>query len=102
MRADIHQIKSDLKACKIKEIFSQELGWDTLPEAPPETFYQGQKYVFAPTAQKKGFKIYQYTFEGRIPQEQILKQIDRPLNEFAAEHLTVYIYAIRIPLKPPR
>jgi hypothetical protein len=53
MRADIHQIKSDLKACKIKEIFSQELGWDTLPEAPPETFYQGQKYVFAPTAQKR-------------------------------------------------
>jgi len=56
MRADIHQIKSDLKACKIKEIFSQELGWDTLPKAPPETFYQGQKYVFTPIAQKKVLK----------------------------------------------
>src|SRR5260370_22186227 len=91
MRADTQQIKRALKAGKIEELFKEELGWNKLPEAPPEIPYKGQVYVFKPLAQKAGFKIYQHIFHGRIPEDWFLYQLDKGLHNFAAEHLTIFV-----------
>jgi len=88
MGPDTQQIKRNLKAFKIREIFKEILGWDKLPEEPPPL-----PYKFTPVAQKAGFKIYQHTFAGHIPQERVLVQIDGPLKDYAQEHLTIFVDA---------
>ncbi len=93
MRADTQQIKQLLKEYNFPEIFREELGWSPLPEKPIGSPYNNQKNAFTPLAQKVGFKVYQYTFSTRIPDEQTLKQIDRPLVNYAAEHLTIFVDA---------
>src|SRR5438067_3506026 len=90
MRADIQQIKCNLKAFKIEEIFKEELGWNHLREAP---IVIDNKYTFTPVAEKAGFKIYQHTFAGRIPEAQDLKPLGLKLNDFAAAHLTIFVDA---------
>jgi DNA modification methylase len=87
MRADIQQIKRDLKAFRIEEIFKEELGWDHLREAPSVI---ADHYRFTPVAEKAGFKIYQHIFEGRIPEAQVLKSLGLKLNNLAAAHLTIF------------
>lgn len=93
MRADTQQIKRALKSGKFETLFKEELGWNKLQEAPPEVSYKGQTYAFKPLAQKAGFKIYQHVFHGFIPEDRILYQIDKGLNNFAAEHLTIFVDA---------
>src|SRR5216110_2211575 len=95
MRADTQQIKRDLKAGKIDELFREELGWDKRPEAPLEISYKGQIYVFKLLAQKAGFKIYEHIFYGRIPENQFLYQLDKGMNSYATEHLTIFVDANR-------
>src|SRR5436305_978194 len=91
MRANIQQIKRLLKTCNFVEIFREELGWSPLGETPPVGIDKGQQYTFTPLAHKAGFKIYLYTFQTQIPDEQTLKQIDKLVNVYAAEHLTIFI-----------
>ena len=93
MRANIQQIKRLLKTCNFVEIFREELGWSPLGETPPVGIDKGQQYTFTPLAHKAGFKIYLYTFQTQIPDEQTLKQIDRLVNVYAAEHLTIFVDA---------
>src|SRR5689334_19005016 len=95
MKADLQKIKRDLKAGKFDDIFKQELGWDNLQDAPVEVSYKGQKYLFTSLTQKRGFKIYLHIFPDRIPEEQLLKQLDKGLNDFAAAHLTIFVDAKR-------
>ena len=80
MKADIQQIKRALKAGKIEELFKEELGWNKLPEAAPEIPYKGQTYVFKSLVQKAGFKIYQHTFHGHIPEDRFLYQLDKGID----------------------
>src|SRR5438046_1065030 len=93
MRANLQQIKRDLKACKFTNIFKQELGWDNPPAASHTFPYRDQEYTFPIVADKKGFVIYQYTFQGRIPEAQFLIQLDKQLEYFAASHLTIFVDA---------
>src|SRR5690348_12877850 len=95
MRANTQQIKRALKAGKFEELFKEELGWDKLPEMPPPIPYKGQVYTFKPLAEKAGFKIYQYIFPGRIPEDRFLYQLHKQLDSYAAEHLTIFIDAKR-------
>jgi len=95
MKADRQKIKRNLKLCEFTKIFTQELGWDNLREAPITITYKHQDYKFIPLAHKKKFKIYLHTFSGRIPEAQILKQLDLLLNSSAAAHLTIFVDAQR-------
>src|SRR5579875_2634012 len=95
MRPDIQQIKRDLKAFRIEEIFKEELGWDHRKEGPTTIAYKNQAYTFTFVAQKAGFKIYQHIFAERIPEERVLVQIDGLLKEYAHEHLTIFVDARR-------
>lgn len=92
MRADIPQIKRDLRECKFKDIFNG-IGWDNPPDASQKIPYQGQEYNFISIAQKRGFKIYQHTFEESIPERQRLIELHRELNHYAAAHLTIFVDA---------
>jgi hypothetical protein len=93
MRANLQQIKRDLKACKFTDIFKKELGWDNPPAASHTIPYKGQDYTFPIVADKKGFVIYQHTFQGGIPEAQFLIQLDKQLEYFAASHLTIFVGA---------
>ena len=94
MRADIQDIKRTLKVFDFQKIFNTGLGWDNPPrESGRSGNYQGQPYVYTLIAQKKGFRIYQCEFQARIPNEQALKQIDRPQDTRAEEHLTIFVDA---------
>src|SRR5579875_1354007 len=95
MRPDIQQIKRDLKAFRIEEIFKEELGWAHRKEGPTTIAYKNQAYTFTFVAQKAGFKIYQHIFAERIPEERVLVQIDGLLKEYAHEHLTIFVDARR-------
>jgi hypothetical protein len=75
MRADIQQIKRNLRAFEIEEIFKEELGWNHLREKPVVIAYKNQDHAFFPVAEKAGFKIYQHTFLGRIPEARDLKRV---------------------------
>ncbi len=93
MKADLQKIKRYLKVCKFTEIFKQELGWDNPLDAPHNITYQEQKYLFVPIAQKRGFGIYLHTFQGRIPEERILRKLDKELSYKMASHLTIFVDA---------
>src|SRR3989442_2414858 len=93
MRVDTQQIKRFLKEFNFLRIFDEGLGWNRPREAPPAVTYKSQQYTFTPVAEKAGFRIYQHTFQGRIPDEQTLKQIDKPLEAYAEEHLTIFVDA---------
>ena len=71
------------------------MGWDKRPEAPLKIPYKGQVYVFKLLAHKAGFKIYEHIFPGRIPENQLLYQLDKELNCYATEHLTIFVDANR-------
>jgi hypothetical protein len=93
MRADIQQIKRNLRAFEIEEIFKEELGWNHLPEKAVVISYKNQDYTFFPVAEKAGFKIYQHTFTGRIPQARDLKPLSQKLKDYATAHLAIFVDA---------
>lgn len=93
MKADLQKIKRYLKTCQFTQIFNQELGWDNPLDAPYKIPFEGQVYTFIPIAQKRGFGIYLHTFQGRIPEERVLKQLDRDLSFKMASHLTIFVDA---------
>jgi hypothetical protein len=93
MRADIQQIKRNLRAFEIEEIFKEELGWNHLREKPVVIAYKNQDHAFFPVAEKAGFKIYQHTFLGRIPEARDLKPLSQKLKDYATAHLAIFVDA---------
>jgi len=89
--ANIGQIKTNLKAGHFGAIFQEELGWNRLQrEAPPAIPLHGQNCSIAPLAEKGSFKVYLCTFASDLPAERILKQLDRELDIYAEEHMTIF------------
>jgi hypothetical protein len=78
MRANIREMKRLLKTGEIAKIFKQELGWDNPPDGHVDVPFRGQTYTFNSIADKLGFRVYLYTFQGRIPPDrQFLISLDR-------------------------
>lgn len=95
MRANIREIKRLLKTGDIARIFRHELGWNNPPNEYENIPFRGQLYTFTSIADKLGFRIYLYTFEGRIPDRQFLIALDREVVFRAAAHLTIFMDAKR-------
>jgi Eco57I restriction-modification methylase len=92
VKADLQQIKAHLKVFAFKTLFYEELGWDRLRESHLKLAYSEHLYTFIPLAEKEGFKVYLCTPENEcIPNDQILKQVDKLIEPYAWEHLTIYV-----------
>ena len=92
MSPDKQRIQQYLKASDFTTLFREELGWDTLKEAPLAIPVDGQIYTLHPLVEKRGFKVYlcSPTAQGQIPASAGMRQIERELMKHAYEHLVVY------------
>lgn len=94
MGPNIQQIKQWLKEFEFLEFFKEELGWNSLTKERPLVLpHKEQTHIFKPLAHKEKFKIFLYTFQENIPDGKILTQIDRLLDHYAKEHLTIFVDA---------
>ena len=93
-KVDSQQIKRYLETGDLKKLFFEELGWNRLKEASLSIPYKGQEYIFDPLAEKGGFKTYTCTFtSGPVPDDRILKQLDRLLEPYAHEKIIIFLDA---------
>ncbi|GCF06471.1 Eco57I restriction-modification methylase domain-containing protein [Dictyobacter arantiisoli] len=91
-KVDIQQIKKQLEACNLKHLFFEELGWNRLKETALSIPYKGQDYIFEPLAEKGGFKTYTcMCTNGPIPEDKVLKQLDRLLEPYAHEKIIIFL-----------
>ena len=92
MSPDKQRIQQYLKASDFTTLFREELGWDTLKEAPLAIPVDGQIYTLHPLVEKRGFKVYlcSPTAQGQIPASAGMRQIERELMKHAYEHLIIY------------
>jgi Eco57I restriction-modification methylase len=97
MSPDKQRIQLYLKAYDFTTLFREELGWDTLKEAPLAIPVDGQIYTLHPLVEKRGFKVYlcSPTTQGQIPASAVMRQIEREMTKHAYEHLIIYTDAAR-------
>jgi hypothetical protein len=97
MSPDKGRVQHYLKAFDFSTLFREELGWDTLKEAPLALPVDGQLYTLYPLVQKRGFKVYlcSPTAEGQLPTSSVMRQIERELTKHAYEHLVIYTDAAK-------
>ncbi len=93
MSVNIQQIKLHLKAGRFRALFLEELGWNGRHESPITVSYQNHDYRFTFLAEKAGFKVYTHIFMAAIPEDRILKQLDRRLDPYAHAHMTIFVDA---------
>jgi len=92
MAADQRRIQHDLTTFNFKTLFIEELGWDTLREAPLVIHIDGYTYLLRPLVEKRGFKVYLCSpnEQGHVPDSTTMRQIERELTRYAYEHLIIY------------
>jgi hypothetical protein len=97
MSPDKQRIQQYLKAYDFTTLFREELGWDTLKEAPLAIPVDGQIYILHPLVEKRGFKVYlcSPTTQGQMPASAVMRQIEREMTKHAYEHLIIYTDAAR-------
>ena len=82
-RATIH-----LKAFDFAKLFIEELGWDRPSSRQPETVdAEGQQFVLAPLADKRGVRIFHCP---AIPERNTRQRIEREITKRAYEHLIIF------------
>ena len=82
-RATIH-----LKAFDFAKLFIEELGWDRPSSRQPETVdAEGQQFVLAPVADKRGVRIFHCP---AIPERNTRQRIEREITKRAYEHLIIF------------
>ncbi len=82
-RATIH-----LKAFDFAKLFIEELGWDRPSSRQPEIVdAEGQQFVLAPVADKRGVRIFHCP---AIPERNTRQRIEREITKRAYEHLIIF------------
>lgn len=82
-RATIH-----LKAFDFAKLFIEELGWDRPSSRQPETVdAEGQQFVLAPVADKRGVRIFHCP---AMPERNTRQRIEREITKRAYEHLIIF------------
>lgn len=82
-RATIH-----LKAFNFTKLFIEELGWDRPSSRQPEAVdADGQQFVLAPVADKRGVRIFHCP---AIPERNTRQRIEREITKRAYEHLIIF------------
>jgi hypothetical protein len=87
------RIKEHLQEFNFKALLREDLGWDN-PKIRPFTIdYLGQPFTLTPLAEKRGVQILLCSPDekGRIPDDQTLKHIDRQVEEYAQEHVLIFV-----------
>ncbi|GER91959.1 hypothetical protein KDW_61210 [Dictyobacter vulcani] len=93
-KVNVQQIKKQLVAGNLKNLFFEELGWNRLKGSALSIPYKGRDYIFEPLAEKGGFKVYTCTFtDGPIAEDTVLKQLDRLLEPYAHEKIVIFLDA---------
>ena len=97
MAADKQKILQYLKTFNFQDLFVEELGWDYLYEPLPPIFCQERAYTLRPLVEKSDVKVYlcDPDPQGCIPDEGLLRQIDREVTKYAYEHIVIYVDAAR-------
>ena len=97
MAPDRWRIQQCLKAFDFRTLFIEELGWDTLREAPLALGVDGQSYTLRPLVEKRGFKVYICSpdAKGQVPASATMHTIERELTRHAYEHLIIYVDAAK-------
>src|SRR5260221_6182875 len=82
MLPDKQRVQQYLKASDFTTLFREELGWDTLKEAPLAIPVDGQIYTLRPLMEKRGFKVYlsSPTTQGQITASSGIRQIEREVT----------------------
>src|SRR6266568_5860972 len=95
MLPDKQRIQKYLKAYNFTTLFREELGWDTLKEAPLALGIDKQIYLLRSLVEKRGFKVYTCSpnAQGHLPTSATMRQIERELTRHAYEHLIIYVDA---------
>jgi hypothetical protein len=91
MSANIQRIQSYLKNCKFEPMFREEIAWNRPHGTSPTIPHRGKDYKFTLLAEKADFKVYLHFFDSSLPDERMLKQLDRELDKQAAAHLTIFV-----------
>jgi hypothetical protein len=96
MSPNKQRIQKYLKAFDFTTLFREELGWDTLREAPLPISVEGQTYLLRPLVEKRGFKVYTCSpdAQGPVPTSATMRQIECELTKHAYEHLIIYVDAV--------
>ena len=75
---------------KLKELFTQYLGWNNFNQTMPITI-DGTKYILNGLVEKEGFAIYEYCNTDPIPLKyDIRKKISNKLSKTQLEHMIVF------------
>ncbi|MBQ8750546.1 MAG: Eco57I restriction-modification methylase domain-containing protein [Alphaproteobacteria bacterium] len=75
---------------KLKELFTQYLGWNNFNQTMPITI-DGTKYILNGLVEKEGFAIYEYCNTDTIPLKyDIRKKISNKLSKTQLEHMIVF------------
>ena len=92
MNLNKQRIKEHLRKLDFT-LFREELGWDNPKSRPFPIDYLGQPFTLTPLAEKRGVQILLCSPDekGRIPDDKMLKYIDRQVGEYAQEHLIIFI-----------
>jgi len=95
MAPDRQRIQQYLKAFDFRTLFIEELGWDTLREAPLNISVDGQSYTLRSLVEKRGFKVYTCgpDAKGQVPSSATMHKIEREVTRHAYEHIIIYVDA---------
>jgi hypothetical protein len=93
MNLNKQRIKEHLRKLDFKALFREELGWDNPKSRPFTIDYQGQPFTLTPLAEKRGVQILLCSPDenGHIPDDKTLQQIDRQVEEYAQEHVLIFV-----------
>jgi hypothetical protein len=89
MPLDIQRARPLLKACKLTELFIEEMGWEpTSRTIRLEAF--SKDYDFTAIAEKKGFVAWICDTD-ELPEHKVRLRLDRKLTETSFEHLIIFV-----------
>jgi hypothetical protein len=93
MNLNKQRIKEYLQAFNFKTLFREELGWDNPQSRPFPIDAKGHFFTLTPLAEKRGVQILLCSPDekGHIPDDKTLKQIDRQVEEYAREHVLIFM-----------
>ncbi len=94
MPLDVARARLCLKDFDLKALFVEELGWEH-HAATHQLTVDGRPYRLNAIAHKRGFAAFicEPGADGRIPDYEIRRKIDRQVTKFAHEHLIVFVDA---------
>ncbi len=93
MNTNKQRVKEHLQALNFKALFREELGWDNPKSRPFPIDHEGQPFTLTPLAEKRGVQILLCSSDekGHIPDDKTLKYIDRQVEEYAREHVLIFV-----------